>query len=495
MNVGSKMKDFKKLWPLVALFSFLLIGTTIWSILPPADEVIDNPRAGVPLPKTHLNHSHLFSDSMATGPEVTAKCLECHQDAARHVMETNHWTWEKKKVKLDDRDSLVSIGKKHTINNYCISVKGNWDSCTKCHVGYGWEDEKFNFKDETKIDCLVCHDGSGMYRKGKAGLPLKGVDLLEVAKSVRNPTRENCGSCHFAGGGGNAVKHGDLDGGLTNPGHELDVHMGKNNMQCTDCHQTVNHQIPGRAMSISADTNKALDCTNCHTPKPHKSERLNGHTEKISCQACHIPRVAKEEATKTYWDWSKAGDSTRKEDHHKYLKIKGEFEYTKNLIPELYWYNGKADIYILGDKIDDSKTTAINLPHGNRNDKNAKLWPFKVHRGKQIYDVKNKILIPPTTSGEGGFWREFDWAKAAKLGAETAGLDYSGEYGFTSTEMYWPLSHMVSSKDKALSCTECHTSSLSKSDSFKPRIDWKALGYEGDPMFSTLPADAVGGTK
>ena len=68
MNVGSKMKDFKKLWLLVALFSFLLIGTTIWSILPPSTVELDNPRSGVPLPKTHLNHSHLFSDSMATGP-------------------------------------------------------------------------------------------------------------------------------------------------------------------------------------------------------------------------------------------------------------------------------------------------------------------------------------------------------------------------------------------------------------------------------------------
>ena len=40
--------------------------------------------------------------------------------------------------------------------------------------------------------------------------------------------------------------------------------------------------------------------------------------------------------------------------------------------------------------------------------------------------------------------------------------------------MYWPLSHMVAPKEKALRCDDCHGE--------KRRMDWKALGYEGDPM-------------
>ena len=39
------------------------------------------------------------------------------------------------------------------------------------------------------------------------------------------PGRENCGSCHFYGGGGDGVKHGDLDSSLKRPSRELDVHM------------------------------------------------------------------------------------------------------------------------------------------------------------------------------------------------------------------------------------------------------------------------------
>ena len=76
--------------------------------------------------------------------------------------------------------------------------------------------------------------------------------------------------------------------------------------------------------------------------------------------------------------------------------------------------------------------------------------------------------------GEDGYWTEFDWDLAAKLGSEVAGLDYSGEYGFAPTEMYWPLSHMVGPKEGALQCTDCHADNS--------RIDWEALGYFGDPL-------------
>ena len=37
------------------------------------------------------------------------------------------------------------------------------------------------------------------------------VDLRLAAVSVGRPTITNCGSCHFYGGGGNNVKHGDLE--------------------------------------------------------------------------------------------------------------------------------------------------------------------------------------------------------------------------------------------------------------------------------------------
>jgi len=80
----------------------------------------------------------------------------------------------------------------------------------------------------------------------------------------------------------------------------------------------------------------------------------------------------------------------------------------------------------------------------------------------------------PVTSGQGGYWSEFDWDKAFRLGEETSGLEYSGNYGFAETEMFWPSTHMVATKDKALQCQACHSEG--------GRMDWQALGYDGDPI-------------
>ena len=88
-----------------------------------------------------------------------------------------------------------------------------WPRCTSCHAGYGWRDENFDFSDSSKIDCLVCHDTTGKYKKAPpaAGFPEKNLDLASIAQNVGRPSRSTCGmNCHFRGGGGDAVKHGDI---------------------------------------------------------------------------------------------------------------------------------------------------------------------------------------------------------------------------------------------------------------------------------------------
>jgi len=78
------------------------------------------------------------------------------------------------------------------LNNFCLTTVGNRAACTKCHAGYGWKDDTFDFAREENVDCLVCHERAGTYVKGDEGLPAKGVDLLAAAKSVGFPRRENC---------------------------------------------------------------------------------------------------------------------------------------------------------------------------------------------------------------------------------------------------------------------------------------------------------------
>jgi octaheme c-type cytochrome (tetrathionate reductase family) len=451
----------------------LIFGLSIYYFTDTNETPVDDPWAGVPVRPAHVDHTSLMPGPYATGQEVTAACLTCHEDAANQIIHTAHWKWESEPVQLAERDEPVTTGKKNSINNFCIGIQGNWASCTACHVGYGWEDETFDFSDTSNVDCLVCHERSGMYKKGKMGVPVAEVNLVEVAQSVGVPGRENCGGCHFRGGGGDAVKHGDLDESLLFPSEDLDIHMGRYDFSCVDCHQTENHQISGRSISVSMTNENQVYCTDCHNPKLHKDDRLNQHTDTVACQTCHIPALARKQPTKTFWDWSQAGDDSREEDPHEYLKIKGSFVYEDNVIPLYRWFNGTAERYILGDEIDTEKPTPINLPRGELWDPKAKIWPFKRHIAIQPYDSFNEILLQPMTSGEGGFWKEFDWNSALQLGAEAAGLDYSGEYDFTETHMYWPTTHMVAPKEKALQCRACHSEN--------GRMNWQELGYPGDP--------------
>ena len=470
------MKTRKRNWLPGFVAILFLIGVPVWFFAGSGESNLDEPWESMPKRAAHVDHKDLYDDlgDFETGQEVTAACLTCHEDAGDQVLHSAHWRWESEPVEIEGREGLFATGKKNTINNFCIGIKGNWASCTACHAGYGWDDADFDFEDQGNVDCLVCHDNSGTYRKGKAGLPLEGVDLLLAAKSVAVPSRQNCGGCHFRGGGGNAVKHGDLDESLYFPSDEIDVHMGRFDFQCVDCHQTEDHVIGGRSISVSVDNKNQIACTDCHNPKLHSDERINAHTDTLACQTCHIPEVAVKQATKTHWDWSTAGDDFEEEDVHRYMKIKGSFIYQKNLRPEYRWYNGLAERYLLGDKVNTNGSTPLNQPKGDIRDANARIWPFKIHRAKQPYDVELEHLLQPVTSGKGGYWKEFDWDAALRLGEEVTGLPYSGDYDFAATEMFWPQTHMVATKDRALQCQACHAEN--------GRMDWQALGYDGDPI-------------
>jgi octaheme c-type cytochrome (tetrathionate reductase family) len=466
-------------WTLGLLGIMIVILVPVLYFLPRANEPSTNPADYLPEKPVHVDHTDIVKGEFKTGQEVTRACLSCHPDAATQMMSTTHWTWESTSFNVPWRDTPVTIGKINQINNFCIGSQGNENKCMSCHAGYGWEEGKTVEQSKTEnVDCLACHADAGLYGKGLFGNPADGVDLLVAARSVHAPTRENCGKCHFDGGGGNGVKHGDLDESLYFPTQNNDIHMGGQlNMQCTDCHQTKDHQILGRmvADNYTIDPKEQVSCQQCHVNQQHKDERINTHLSAVACQTCHVPAMALEDPTKIFWDWSKAGQDGRVDDHFTYLKIKGEFVYDKNFKPTYLWFNGNNEYrYILGDKIDPNGITYINKPAGNINDSNAKIFPFKLHIAKQPYDVVNKYLLQPITSGKDGFWTNFDWNNAFTIAAPITGLQYSGQYGFAETYMYWPTTHMVQSSDKALQCEACH--------GVNGRLDWQALGYPGDPI-------------
>lgn len=460
-----------------------------------------------PLPKpatsSTADHSKFkeLDQAFAAGPEVTKACLTCHTEAAKQVMKTKHWTWE-----FMNPESKQRLGKRNIINNFCTAVPSNYQFCTACHVGYGWKDENFDFTAQENVDCLVCHDTTGMYRKlpGLAGHPpykdtefpphsgkiVPATNLKLVAQSVGKSSRRTCGACHFYGGGGDAVKHGDIDSSLGNPTKYLDVHMDKDglNFTCSTCHKTSGHEVPGSRYSMAKEGDDVArmhmrgkadahpeTCVACHGSKPHpeKVGRLNNHTDKIACQTCHVPEYARGgKATKMVWDWSTAGklkdgkpfiikDSTG---NAAYDSKKGDFKYETNVIPEYVWFNGKVNFTLRDTKLDPNQVVKINTFDGGPGDSSSKIWPTKVFRGKQPYDkATSQLLIPHTFGGEGddtAFWRVFDWNKALEAGMQSVNENFSGEFGFVSTEMSWPITHMVAPKGDALTCDQCHAPSV-----------------------------------
>jgi len=471
------MKKYVPIWLIGLGVTLAVIVIPIILFLPKGEPPLDNPKAHLQPTAIHVSHADIVKGPFDTPQEVTRNCLSCHPEAAAQVMQTTHWTWESEPFNVPWRDQPVTIGKINQINNFCIGAQGNQKQCMSCHAGYGWQEyEAYDFANPENVDCLTCHADTNLYGKGNYGNPADGVELAAAAKSVRMPTRENCGKCHFEGGGGNGVKHGDLDESLIFPSEELDVHMGSQDFQCITCHTTKDHQILGRiiADNYTVDPQEQVACTNCHSLTLHKDERISAHLQTVACQTCHIPSMAVKDPTKISWDWSTAGQDLP-EDHYTYLKIKGTFVYEKNFSPTYTWFNGNlAYRYLLGDKIDPAKPTYINQLAGSIQDSDARIFPFKLHIAKQPYDTVNQYLLQPITAGDNGFWTNFNWDNAFRLAESITGLKYSGQYGFTETWMYWPTTHMVQPKENALQCNDCHSPD--------GRLDWQALGYPGDPM-------------
>ncbi len=425
--------------------------------------------------------------------EVTETCLSCHNGRGKEVMKSNHWNWEK--PEYIEGKGVVYFGKKNAMNNYCIGSDGNQKSCAKCHIGFGMGDN-FDASDEKNIDCLVCHDNSETYAKGNemGGAPDVNVNLSEVARNVGLPKRTNCGVCHFFGGGGNNVKHGDLEKAMFEPDKETDIHMAIEgmNMECISCHKSEKHNISGKMYSLSSMNRNRSTCEQCHGDKPHDDRTINNHLYKVACQTCHIPVYAKVNSTKTEWDWSTAGQLRDGEPfevddslgNHTYLSIKGSFKWGRNLKPDYIWFNGTASHYILGSRIEDTNSVyELNKLNGSYADNESKIIPLKIHNAKQPFDPVNKLLVYPKlysdTVGVGAFWKDFDFVKSAEVGMKEMNLPFSGQLSFIRTSMNWPINHMVSSKDKTVQCIECHTNDNSRleklTDFYMPARDNSAI--------------------
>lgn len=484
--------------------------------------VIEDPPPG-PAPTADHSKFEALKGPFKTAPEVTKACLSCHTEAGKQLQDTTHWTWE-----YIHPETGQLLGKKHEINVFCGSIRSNYQRCTSCHTGYGWDDRNFDFSRLEAMDCLVCHDRTATYVKPSADAghpayedkvkngkiiiennkPMKKVDLALVAQQVGKSSRFTCGNCHFYGGGGDGVKHGDLDSSLIHPDKSLDVHMAADglNFSCATCHTAREHDVAGSHYEMTARDIHGIDvpgrfsggrasCESCHGLSPHKDNtltalKLNDHVDRVACQSCHIPEFARGGVpTKMVWDWSQATLKLKRDEegnlvlnergqpipvveydesgHPTYMSQKGFFELGEDVVPEYHWFNGHIRYTLLDDEIDPTKTVSVNYFEGSHDDPDSRIWPFKRMRGKQPYDKKyNRLLATHVYGPESktALWSNFDWLKALEVGqreaVETgeARFKFSGDYGFVKNEMYWPITHMVAPAKNAVSCAQCHTS-------------------------------------
>jgi len=423
------------------------------------------------------NHTENVSGPYDNPNDVTAECLMCHEDAGEELLNSNHWSWLSSTASAKFKPELVN-GKHIPINNFCLAVSDSSSQCITCHVPFAGMDESFEFNSAENIDCLVCHDQTGTYKRSPfgSGISDADIDLLAVAQSVGKPKTENCATCHFSGSGGVLLRSGAMDVSLLNPTEEIDYHLGALEFGCSDCHDSEAHNISAKSESGESP----VACENCHDANPHKKENLNNHSLAVACQTCHIPTYARTEPAITFWDWSKAGEDREsaqdESGQETYFKILGELVWSKNIKPEYYWSDGSSEYYELSEKIEKSKSIDLNKPSGKISDAKSKIFPFKVVKTKQPYDPVNKNLIIPRIYGDDSYSSSFNWVTASTKGMQQINQEFSGTVDFIETKMYWPINHMVMSADNALKCTSCH------GKGGEGLLNWKELGYSDDPM-------------
>jgi len=478
----------------------------------PSDENAPVDCAGCHHPNTPDHHDLVAVAPSAGARDVTAECLRCHADVGRDVLKSAHWRWTGHSPGIFGGERGGDLGPSTLVNNYLIGVAPNLEYCATCHIGVGGLTDAVHVGPEA-VDCLVCHDTTGTYRKqiGGGGAPDPSVDLVAVARSVGRPSRATCGTCHFFADGGPNVKHGDLEPPLADPPAELDVHMGRHDMRCQDCHTTEAHRIAGMSASAPAVEGR-VTCQRCHGKTPHGiagslSRHLDRHVSAVACEVCHVPSIAGGMPTRVSIDYERA---------ERYGPVpagpygtpvwpeqSGVERWEANLVPRYRWHDGSRQAYAVDDRIDPRGPVSLNEPLGQRRDPRARIQAFKLHRAVQPYDVDRRVLVLPQLWG--GFWTHFDLSRAISDGMRTAGLEYSGKYGFAETLMYTGVHHEVVPSAASLGCRDCHADDavacggchrgMRDGDPLPAlagmsypavgkRLDFAGLGYEDDPARS-----------
>jgi hypothetical protein len=426
-----------------------------------------------------------------TGPGM---CVGCHTVEASDMFASTHYQWQGDAPYM--KTGPMKQGKASgAVNTYCGNVTGNWGGCSACHVGRGLVPEVTLSQPQLEnIDCLVCHQKE--YKRIKVnGLMVPDtanmtISMDRAVQTVHMPERANCLGCHAKAGGGDAVKRGDLAlATIKTADRNYDVHMSTTgaNLDCQSCHVVQNHRFPGKGSDLRpTDLDVQVECTNCHSSKPHSSSNINKHTARVACQTCHIPVYAKnasdtlaDEATEVNRSWQLGSESLSSPLHPVLTKA-------NNIMPQYKFWNRYSINYLLGDiaRIDpETGAYPTSRPQGSVND--GKLYPFKYKTSDYPLRTASQELIALDTSV---FFATANADDAAKSGLKNMGYSENDSYEWVTTDTYQLLNHQVGPKGQALQCANCHLN--------KGRMDLQgALGYAPSRPQATCATSCHGSSK
>ena len=230
------------------------------------------------------DHSQRHQRTVQDGPDVTKACLQCHEQHAKDFMKTQHWTWSRcRKYRARARSSSARKTRSTTTASRCRQQSALHQLPRRLRL----EGRLVRFQQarERRLPGLPRHDrhlqetpaasGNPAYQDTefppKSGKIWKAVDLEKIARSVGPTSRATCGACHFYGGGGDHIKHGDLDSSMAAPKRAMDVHMAVDgpNMTCSACHRPTSTRFRASRWPSRSGRRTTLDCTDCHAGTPH----------------------------------------------------------------------------------------------------------------------------------------------------------------------------------------------------------------------------------
>lgn len=405
-------------------------------------------------------------------PEVTMQCLTCHPGQGENILRSSHWTWKRTRT-YNGQEKVFS--KKNGLTTFALAAGANPAQCLTCHISGNLLDERFDPTSAANIDCLVCHDTTGSYRK-TGGKVDQNVNLIYVARNVGKPSSDNCMTCH---GTGNEITGIKIHGGI-----ERDIHLQPEgaSMSCQQCHPSGGSHSFTRLLASTPGYNQTKGCAVCHSETPHRQQQLNTHAEIISCKTCHIPQYGIDDPAVFSWNWLSAGTIPLFQysgDSSSRLVVDSGLLQAKRIQPVYLWDNGTDKLYERGAKARKNEVTILQQPASRS--AQSKIAPFTATYGTQLIDSKYRYLISPALSDNGMMkFKGNDWNDAARDGMAKLRLPFSGEAVFTSTLAYRRLNHGVAKADQALDCMDCHGR--------LNRVNWQQLGYAMDPWQDKTPA-------